>query len=516
MNNNKLALPALSYSFFSFLSKITGFVRDIFLASFLGSSYIADIFFIALRLPNSFRRSFSEETFNPAYIPIYGRYKDKEDENLKHEFTKKVFITFLIPIIIFISLVEFFMPEILRLLMFSQENQAQQEVLVSVCRIIFPYLLVIITSAIFLGNLNANKKFSLSAGLPSILNVVLVLSIAIYSLIDLEQVYYLAWSVILAGAIQIIVMFYSINPKFWKVFFNVDSGKTSIKEFFKLYWPTLLSSSLFQVNLLIGMLICSFETGAVSYLYYSERLFFFPLTLIGVAIGIVLVPNLSEYLRNDDKDSALLLTKKASHYLFCSIFPVTSFLLVLSPEIVSLLFERGKFDSTSTYNTSIFLIFFLFGLPAAAFIRILNPYFFAIEKPKIPLKASLKSNFINLVLMLILFKLMGYKGVPLALSISTWVLAFFLFVEHKKRNFLVIDSEIRKQFLKYFFFSVLLIFISLFAKSTNLLISSSNLIQISLISSIFIIFYGSFVYLFDKELINQFKGLIGRAFKKVI
>lgn len=516
MKKSKLALPALSYSIFSFFSKLTGFLRDIFLASFLGASFMADIFFIALRLPNSFRRSFSEETFNPAYIPIHGKYADQEDKSLQYEFTKKILFSFLIPVILFIIVVEIFMPEILYFFMLSQENQIQQDMLISVSRIIFPYLLVIIISAIFLGNLNANKKFSLSAGISSILNIAIIISIAVHSFINVEKIFYLAWTVIIAGILQVLILLYSINTDFWKVFLRYDSRKTKIKEFFSLYWPTFISSSLFQANLIIGMLICSFETGAVAYLYYSERLFFFPLTLIGVAIGIVLIPNLSEYLRNNNRDSAIKHTKKASHYLFCSIFPVTSLLIVLSPEIISLLFERGRFTIESTKNTSLVFSFLLLGLPAATFVRILNPYFFAIEKPKIPLFASLKSNFLNLVLMLTLFKFIGFMGIPLALSISTWVLVLLLYIEHKKRNFFVIDLDIKKQMLKYFLFSIFLFILGQLIKNTDLLISTSNFIQIVFLSSLFFSFYMTFVFFFDRELMDQLILLGNKIFKKAI
>jgi len=477
---------------------------------------MADIFFIALRLPNSFRRSFSEETFNPAYIPIYGKYADQEDKNLQYEFTKKILFSFLIPIILFIIVVENFMPELLYFFMFRQENQIQQDMLISVSRIIFPYLLVIIISAIFLGNLNANKKFSLSAGISSVLNIAIVLSISVHSFINLEKIFYLAWSVIIAGILQILILFYSINAEFWKGFLRFYSRKTKIKKFFSLYWPTFTSSSLFQINLLIGMLICSFETGAVSYLYYSERLFFFPLTLIGVAIGIVLIPNLSDYLRNNNRDSAIEHTKKASHYLFCSIFPVTSLLIVLSPEIISLLFERGQFTSESTNNTSLVFSFLLLGLPAATFVRILNPYFFAIEKPKIPLLASLKSNLLNLVLMLTLFKFIGFTGVPLALSISTWILVFLLYIEHKKRNFFLIDLDIKKQIFKYSLLSIFLLISGTFIKNTDLLISTSNFIQIVLISSLYFSLYMTFVFFFDKELMDQLKFLVKNIFMRAI
>jgi putative peptidoglycan lipid II flippase len=343
---------------------------------------------------------------------------------------------------------------------------------------------------------------------------VIVFSISIHSFINLEKIFYLAWSVIIAGIFQVIILFYSINSDFWKVFFKVDTKKTKIKEFFSLYWPTFISSSLFQANLIIGMLICSTETGAVTYLYYSERLFFLPLTLIGVALGIVLIPNLSDYLRNNNRHLAIEHTKKASHYLFCTILPLTSLLIVLSPQIVAFLFERGEFTFESTKNTSLVFSFFLLGLPAATFVKILNPYFFAIEKPKIPLVASLKSNLLNLVLMLTLFKYMGFIGIPLALSISTWILVIFLYIEHKKRDFFLIDLDIKKQILKYSLFSIFLLISGMVIKNTILLTSVSNFFQIALISFLFFSFYIIFVFFLDKKLMDKFILLLNKIIKK--
>tara|TARA_B100002019_G_scaffold292439_1_gene315522 strand:+ start:4123 stop:5679 length:1557 start_codon:yes stop_codon:yes gene_type:complete len=500
---NRLALPALSYSFFSFLSKITGFVRDIFLASFLGSSFIADVFFIALRLPNSFRRSFSEETFNPAYIPVYGKYSDKGG-GLELEFTKQILLAFLVPSILVSFLVVIYMPEVLDTFLFLSDDEAQNQILIDVCRIIFPYLLVIVISAVFLGNMNANKKFSLSAGIPSVLNLVLVFSVASYTLVDVEKIYYLAWSVILAGILQIIIVFSSISSKFWRILASYSEvNKRGLADFFKLYWPTFISSSLFQINLVVGMLVCSFETGAVSYLYYSERLFYLPLTLIGVAIGVVLVPNLSEYLRRKEHQLAIEQTNKASHYLLSTIIPLTALLLVLSVEIVSFLFERGEFNAESTKNTASIFTLFLLGLPAAGFIKILTPYFFALEKPKLPLIASLKSNVLNFLLILVLFQLIGFRGVPLALSISSWVLVYLLLKEHKKNNFFKIEAEVKLNVFKYIFLFFLILSSGFWLSNFSQIDNLTSVNKILIISSIEVCIYLGFVYLFDRDLSKQ-------------
>ena len=172
------------------------------------------------------------------------------ERGLELEFTKQIFMAFLVPSILVSFFVVIYMPDILDIFLFLSENEAQNKILIDVCRIIFPYLLVIVISAIFLGNLNANKKFSLSAGIPSVLNLVLVFSVASYTLISVEKIYYLAWSVIFAGILQIVIVFSSISPKFWRILVSFsDTSKRGIVDFFTLYWPTFISSSLFQINL---------------------------------------------------------------------------------------------------------------------------------------------------------------------------------------------------------------------------------------------------------------------------
>ena len=430
------------------------------------------------------------------------------ERGLELEFTKQIFMAFLVPSILVSFFVVIYMPDILDIFLFLSENEAQNKILIDVCRIIFPYLLVIVISAIFLGNLNANKKFSLSAGIPSVLNLVLVFSVASYTLISVEKIYYLAWSVIFAGILQIVIVFSSISPKFWRILVSFsDTSKRGIVDFFTLYWPTFISSSLFQINLVVGMLVCSFETGAVSYLYYSERLFYLPLTLIGVAIGVVLVPNLSEYLRRKEHNLAIEQTNKASHYLLSTIIPLTALLLVLSKEIVSFLFERGEFNAESTINTSAIFTLFLLGLPAAGFIKILTPYFFALEKPKVPLVASFKSNLLNFFLILILFQLIGFRGVPLALSISSWVLVYLLLKEHKKLNFFKIEADVKSNIFKYISLFFLMMAVGLLLTNYSQIENLNSFYKIIIISSIEVFIYLGFVYLFDRELSKQLKIL---------
>lgn len=512
IRKKKLFIPVFLYSLASFLSKISGYLRDLFLAAFMGTSVLSDIFFIAFRFPYSFRRALSEESLNPAFIPIFVKVSDLDDKNLKYEFTRKIFLIFFFISAFITIFVEIFMPQILSIFSYGFKDSVQQEILITTSRIIFPYLVFLALTAVLMANLNANNKFGASGGIPSVLNLTLVLAIYFFTFYGDNKLTFLAWSVLIGGFFQILILFLLVEREFWNVLFRFKRFHTSLKSFYNLYWPTLLYSSFFQINLLIGIFLCSFQEGAVSYIYYAERLFYLPLTLIGIAIGVVLVPNLSNYLRNDNKSLASDYMNRAYKYALMTILPLTGFLLALSSEIVSLLFERGEFTSKSTINTSLVLNAFLIGLPAATMAKVFTPYFFAIEKPKIFLKVSTYANIINLVTMLILFYFMGFFGIPIALSISSFVLIFFLIKEHKKKDFFNFSKIQIRELLKYLFLSLIIYIVSNEINSTNYIKEAGLVFAVSISGIVSVLIFSFFIFIFDRNLYNQIIKVISNKF----
>ena len=384
----RLGKPALIYSFSSLASKISGVFRDILLAGFLGAGVLSDIFFIALKLPISFRESVSEETFNSSYIPLFGKFEDQSDKKKQYQFARKILVVTSLIFIPLIIIVEIFMPSVINIIASGITNEDDFVILVKTSRIIFPYLLFIIISSVFVGTLYAKNKFALGAGLQIILNFAIIMSIVLSTTFGETNIAYLSWSVIVGGIIQSLFLFLAVDKTFWKVFFSIKRNYINIKEFFKLIWPTFLSSTFLQLNMIIVLLLASYETGAVSYLYYAERIYWLPLSLIAIAISTVLIPNLSSALRVNNKVLALDMQSQAYRYCILTVLPITLCLIVLSNEIVEVLFQRGEFTYESTLKASFALKLFLFGLPFATLVKILTPYFFALEKPKIPLKVS--------------------------------------------------------------------------------------------------------------------------------
>tara|TARA_B100001750_G_scaffold248090_2_gene276631 strand:- start:279 stop:1811 length:1533 start_codon:yes stop_codon:yes gene_type:complete len=497
----RLGKPVLIHSFSTLVSKISGVIRDIFLAGFLGTGVLSDIFFIALKLPISFRRSVSEETFNSAYIPIFAKLEGLSDKNKQYQFARKILVVTSLIFIPLIIIVEIFMPSIIKIIASGISNEDDFVVLVKVSRIIFPYLLFIIISSVFIGTLNAKNKFALGAGLQIILNCAIVFSIILLPVFDETNIVFLSWSVIAGGIIQTLFLFVAVDKAFWKVFLSTKRNYFSTKEFFKLLWPTFLSSTLLQLNMIIVLLLASYEAGAVSYLYYAERIYYLPLSLIAIAIGTVLIPNLSNALRLNNITLALNTQLQAYKYCILTTLPITFCLIVLSNDIVEVLFQRGEFTVESTLKASFVLKLFLIGLPFATLVKILTPYFFALQKPKIPLKVSIYTVLVNLTFIILLFQYLGYIGIPIGFSISAFVNFILILAEHRKQNFFFISNEVVIYFFKYLVLSIILSAILL---ALNYFQVTTSILLIDLFLKIFLvsIIWGCSVYFFDKDILR--------------
>ena len=241
------------YSFFTFLSRIFGFLRDILIANFLGAGFLADIFFVAFRFPNTFRRIFSEGALNSAFVPIYSKLVVGTETNESGKFAGNIITILTLSTLLIVILVEIFMPSFLQLIapgFVAEEEKFSQ--LVHTARIIFPFLVFISISSICSSILNANGKFALSAALPIILNIILCLSLILSYYFSNNFLEFLSWGVLTAGIIQVLFLFFSIKSNKIVVFFTRKISY-SVKSFFNLFFPSFFSSGLLQINILIGI-----------------------------------------------------------------------------------------------------------------------------------------------------------------------------------------------------------------------------------------------------------------------
>ncbi len=431
------------YSFFTSISRIFGFIRDILIANFLGTGVMADIFFVAFRLPNTFRRIFSEGALNSAFVPIYAKLIQ---DNLKEEskkFSGSIFLIFLIASSLLVLMIEIFMPFFITILAPGFINDSDKfDELVKVSRIIFPFLILISISSIFSSILNSNNKFALSAALPIILNITIIIALIIAAYTVADFLLYLSWSVIVAGLIQIIFLIIALRRE--KIFFSFTTKiyNDFTKRFTKLFFVSFFSSGLLQINILIGTVIASFESGAISYLYYADRVYQLPLALIGIAIGIAMLPSISGKIKSDSSERIHQTIEHTLLYSLLLAVPASVGIYGLSEQIISILFERGEFDEKSALFTSKALKFYSLGLVAFILMKIYTPIFFAYENAKPTLYIAAINLAINAILSVVLFIYLGFTGIPIATSISAWISVLLMNYYSRKHNYFQIRSNV--------------------------------------------------------------------------
>ena len=431
------------YSLFTSISRIFGFLRDILIANFLGTGLLADIFFVAFRLPNTFRRIFSEGALNSAFVPIYTKLiKD----NLKQESSKfagTIFLIFLIVSSLVVLIIEIFMPFFLVILApgFTNDHEKFNE-LVNVSRIIFPFLILISVSSIFSSILNSYNKFALSAALPIILNITLIIALIIAARTTSDFLLFLSWSVIIAGLIQIILLIIALTRKKIYLIFSLKLHTNYVKRFTKLFSASFFSSGLLQINILIGTIIASYESGAISFLYYADRVYQLPLALVGIAIGIAMLPSISSKIKSENSELIHESIEQTLMYSLLFAVPASVGIYALSEQIISVLFERGEFDEKSSLFTSKALKFYALGLVAFILLKIYTPIFFAYENAKPTLYIAVVNLAMNTVLSIILFIYIGFIGIPIATSVSAWISVILINYYSNKYNYYKISHRI--------------------------------------------------------------------------
>jgi len=430
-----------TFSFFTLISRILGYVRDILIAIFLGTSLFADAFFVAFRLPNTFRRLFAEGTFNAAFIPSYAAVLAKNQVEANN-FAKNVFNLLFIILLFFVLVAEVFMPQLIFLIAPGfYKDPEKLRLAVDLSRITFPFLFFICIASFFGAILNSYNKFAAAAAAPIILNVILIGSLFFSQWLNISDVLSLSYAVSIAGFLQLLILLFFVRKNF-KPMLNIKIKiDEKIKIFFYKLIPSIFSSGVTQINILVGTIIASFQAGAVSYLYYADRVYQINLAVAGIAVSTVMLPELSKHIKNNNiKQTSDLQNRSLELCLFLSI-PAAIALVLASEEIITSLFGYGSFSEESVANTAMALTFFAFGVPAFSILKIFSNFFFARNDTKLPFYLSVISVIINILISVSLFNRFGFVIIPIATSISSWMNVFLHFYFIKKRNLHNFDSQ---------------------------------------------------------------------------
>ncbi len=451
------------FSFYTLISRILGYLRDILIAIFLGASIYADAFFVAFRLPNTFRRLFAEGTFNAAFIPSYTSAKI-EDKKKGKKFADDVFSFLLLTLLIIVTVAEIFTPYLIYIIAPGfLEDQIKFNLAVELTRITFPFLLFVSLSSFFAGILNSNNKFAAAAAAPIILNVILIFSLTYSFIKEFDYVKPLSYGVTIAGIIQLFFLIY-VTKKFYKPDLNFSLRLSNkVKFFFKKLLPSILASGVTQINILVGTIIASFQSGAVSYLYYADRVYQINLAIAGIAVGTVSLPVLSKAFKIKNVNKISEIQNKSFELSLLFSIPASFGLILASNEIVNALFGYGSFSPNDVEMTAIALKFFGYGVPAFALIKILSNFFFARDNTKIPFYISTLIVFINILISVSLFNKIGFIIIPIATSISTWIGVFIYIYLLNTKKILLLNNQLMISFIKILISTIIMSTILLFS-----------------------------------------------------
>ena len=493
-----------TFGFYTLVSRLLGYLRDIFIAIFLGTGVLADVFFVAFRIPNTFRRLFSEGTFNAAFIPSYTSEIPK-GKLKSNKFANEVFNLLFLGLFFLVLIVQIFMPAFVSFIAPGFVGDVEKmNLAINLTRITFPFLFFISLASFFSAILNSHNKFAAASAAPIILNIILIGVLFFSKILNDQLVYYLSYGVSAAGILQLLFLYKFVN-KFYSLKFNFNIKVNSkVKIFFKKLLPSIFSSGVTQVNILVGTIIASFQASAVSYLYYADRIYQINLAIAGIAIGVVVLPQLSKHIQSKKKDKILLIQNKALELSLFLSLPASVALLIGSEEIISALFGYGSFDVISVLNSGKALFYFALGLPAFALIKVFSVIFFANHNTKTPFYISLLSVILNIIISITYFNQIGFIIIPIATTISSWFNSLLLFIFLKTGNLFNFNKIFLVRVIKIIIASLLMgiFFNFLLSYFQNELAFNYNIKSFYLILSVVL---GLLFYLFISYWIKAFK-----------
>lgn len=437
------------------ISRVLGFARDILAAAVLGTGPVADAFFVAFRFPNLFRRLFGEGAFNSAFVPLFAHKLEGDGHEPARAFASEAMSGLVFVLALLSALCMIAMPWLMYLIAPGfADTPAKYDLAVLLTQITFPYLLCMSLVALLSGVLNTLGRFVESSAVSIVLNVTLtaamLLSIALGYRNDPAAGVILAWGVFTAGVLQLVLLLDGARRNgFWPRLVR-PRWSDGMKRLVALGIPGVIAGGITQLNIVIGTVIASLQDGAVSHLYYADRVYELPLAIVGIAIGVVLLPDVSRHLRAG-RDAAVMDSQNRSlEFALLLTVPAAVALAVVPTEIVGVLFERGAFTTADTAVTSAALAIFAFGLPSFVLIKVFSPAFFARQDTKTPMKFaawSLTANTVGSIVLFFLFRsleLMPQLGIAVATTLGGWLNAGLLWAALIRHGHFEADARMKR------------------------------------------------------------------------
>ena len=435
---------------YTLISRVLGFARDIFIAAMLGAGPIADAFFVAFKLPNFFRRLFAEGAFNAAFVPLFSRRLASAGQAEARSFAVAVLSVMVVFLYLFVLLLQIFMPY----LMYGfapgfADDPENFQLAIDLTRITFPYLLFISLVSLLGGVLNSLGRFAAVAATPIILNIVLIGALFIATPYLPSSGHALAWGVAVAGAAQLVWLVIALHRAGMDLPLRWPRLTPGVRRLLRLMVPGAIGAGVVQINLLIDVVIASIlPTGAISYLYYADRVNQLPLGVVGIAIGTVLLPLLSRQLREGAHADAKYTLNRGIEVALLLTIPAAAALLVIAGPIITVLFERGQFTVESSTATAHALMAYALGLPAYVLVKVLGPAYFSREDTITPVKIAIVCVIFNVALSLTLIHFLAHVGIALATALSAWLNATLLVIILRRRGYHNLDERLRIRLIR--------------------------------------------------------------------
>lgn len=429
------------------VSRITGFVREILTATYLGAGAVSDAFFVAFQLPNLFRSLFAEGAFSAGFVPIFSQRLEKEGPARAKAFADEAFAMLTVVLLVFTIVMIIFMPAVLYIMAPGfGEIPGQMERTTELARIAFPYLMFVSLTMLQSGVLNAMHHYAVAAAAPVLLNITLIAALLIGVSAGGDRAAFLAWGVFAAGVVQFIwlaaecrrigMRFKWVRPRF----------TPDVKLLLMRMLPVAFGAGIYQINILVNKTIASLMgPGAISWINYADRINLLPVGIFGTAIGIALLPLLTRQIQAGNESGAIANQNRAIEVSLLLTLPAAAGIAMLAGPMTSVVFEHGAITPQDRVAIAAALFAFSFGLPAYVLNKALTPSFFGRHDTKTPVKASAAALIVNIAINLALMPYLGHVGIAVGTSISAWlnagVLAFILY----RRGHLVPDARLKKR-----------------------------------------------------------------------
>ncbi len=451
----------LTVGAWTLISRLLGFGRDMLIAAFMGTGPIADAFFVALKLPNLFRRLFGEGAFNAAFIPAFSGLLHTEGFAAAKQFAQEAFAVMALWLGIMTILGEIFMPELMIVLAPGfATNPGKFALAVTLSRITFPYLVLICLAALVSGMLNGLEKFTAAAASYVLFNIVSIACMIWLTPYVATVGHALSWGVTISGVAQLSLLMMAVRRSGMPLKIPRPKVTPQMRLLIGRMAPGLLGAGVTQLNLTVDVIIASLlPPGTVSVLYFADRVQQLPLGVIGTAVGTALLPMLSRQVRAGEAASAVGTLNRAIEYGLFLTLPAALALAVCAYPIMLVLFGRGAFDLESVRLSSQSLAAYALGLPAFVLVKILAPAFFARGDTSMPVKIGVGSVLLNLVLNLAFMAPLAHIGPALATSLAAICNAGGLALGLSQRGHLVPDKKLRRRSLGMIGASIVMAFV---------------------------------------------------------